>query len=322
MHKTLIALLLIVTLTALGSGCGVAKQISEKRSYEQGQELMEKGNMESALKAFDKAIKADPNSSRAYCGRGYAKFFTLDSEGAIADYTKAVQCDPKSIFAYLMRAMTYFDMGDLDAAQKDARVVAQVAPGHPYAHTLQGDVLAAKGDLDGALEHYEEAIRNDPSNDFPQMLKGSAYYLKGELEKAFLCYKIARDKAGQNACYAAAFVWLTQSQQGDRETATEELREFISIYKAPEDEQWPTCIVKYLLGDMNEAAFLAGVPAKNVRREREQKVEAHFYIGCTRMLDGDKAKAIEQFQKCLDFKMFNLVECQLSKPLIEKLKAS
>ena len=62
------------------------------------------GKQKEALKAYDKAIKINPNRPVYYTNRSTLKYQMNDVSGALADNAKALKINPKSSDAYINRA--------------------------------------------------------------------------------------------------------------------------------------------------------------------------------------------------------------------------
>ena len=58
-------------------------------------------------------------------------------------------------------------------------------------------------------------------------------------------------------------------------------------------------ILRFLVGQTSEPAFLASAVDENRDKELERRCEAYFYAGSKRLLDGDKSVAADYFEKCI-----------------------
>jgi len=79
---------LILTILA---GCG---NIESDKLYNQGTELLKKGQYDQAIANFDKAIEINPRYAEAYNNRGIAYTKKGQYDKAISDYNKAIELDP------------------------------------------------------------------------------------------------------------------------------------------------------------------------------------------------------------------------------------
>jgi len=117
------ALLSLVVL--LGLALPVMAQTNPNRDYVEGMTAATKGDMDTAIAAFDRIITASPavdakNLASAYNLRGMCHEAKNDLQLALADYTKAVETDAKLAEAFGNRAMLYMKLGDEPKAREDA----------------------------------------------------------------------------------------------------------------------------------------------------------------------------------------------------------
>src|SRR6202035_4078912 len=78
-----------------------------------------KKDLDRALKAYDQAIRLDPNYSAAYGSRGFAYNDKKDYDRAIADLDQAIRLDPADAISYNNRGNSYFFKKDYDRAIAD-----------------------------------------------------------------------------------------------------------------------------------------------------------------------------------------------------------
>jgi len=97
----LFLLILLPTLFSCTSKTEQAKQF-----FSEGIDKTYKGDFESALKDFDKAIELKADYSEAYYQRGNVKFNLRNYNEAIMDYNKAIEINPDYADAYVNRGNT------------------------------------------------------------------------------------------------------------------------------------------------------------------------------------------------------------------------
>ena len=106
--KSIVFLTLILVLSV--GGC--SSDLSEAQvAFREGTDLLQQPHLESAIRAFDKAIQLDPSFSVAYYSRGYAYGELGQHERAIQDYDKGIQLDTNDAIAYYNRAYSYQKIG-------------------------------------------------------------------------------------------------------------------------------------------------------------------------------------------------------------------
>ncbi len=98
--------------------------------YSRGEHLLEVRDFDEAIKAYDEAIRLDPNDADFFLGRGFGWFSKKDFDKAIVDYSEAICLDPEYAVAFWHR----------------------------------GRAWASKKRFGQAIKDYEEAIRLDPKD--------------------------------------------------------------------------------------------------------------------------------------------------------------
>ena len=272
-----------------------------------------------------------PQSADDYCKTGDQKFDKGDMDGAIADYTKAIALNPKHAFAYFNRALAKRAKGDLDSALADATKSIELRPKDADGYNCRGHVKMAQSDFDGAIADFTKAVELNPKHDYAYANRGIAKYDKSDLEGAltdltkeiklnpksgeayrYRAYVLYDQQSWASALpdfrkscdlnpadkdYSQLRIWLIRARLGERDAATRDLAQFLKGRKA---DDWPRKIIRFLLGELPEVDFLKAAESENAKTDRERKCEASFYVGTRSLIEGDKDKAKEYFQKCLD----------------------
>lgn len=81
----------------------------EERLIDEGQQLLNKGDLDASEKKFLEAIKADPNSAEAYHFLGMIYLRQKMYKGAIAALDKATKLDPLNDTAFNNLGLAYFN---------------------------------------------------------------------------------------------------------------------------------------------------------------------------------------------------------------------
>ena len=136
----------------------------------------EKGELDRALKDFDKAIELNPDFAEAYNNRGVAYGIKGQVDEAIEDFNKAI---------------------GLNSAFADA-------------YCNRGNAYLLKGEIDKAIEDYSQSIKHAPKDAMSYSNRSVAYLRKGEFDKTIedATTAIALDEKCSNAYYNRAEAWL------------------------------------------------------------------------------------------------------------------
>jgi Flp pilus assembly protein TadD len=111
-------LVVLAAVVAMGGGCSTSDPAPAKapkhkvakttqQIVEEGKDLLTKGQKAEAIRAFSRAIKADPKCKEAFSWRAAAFSETGKANEAVADYTKAIALDPNDAYLYDQRSILY-----------------------------------------------------------------------------------------------------------------------------------------------------------------------------------------------------------------------
>src|SRR5471032_1338375 len=123
------------------------------------------GDIKSALRDYDTAIKGNPWNVVAFADRGlllsrYHNQYNL----AAADFDQALKLAPDNVKILILRGDTYAAQGKYTLALADLDRAVALAPGDPEVDTHRASAYGRKGVTDAALKDYETALSIDPDN--------------------------------------------------------------------------------------------------------------------------------------------------------------
>lgn len=147
----------------------------------------EKGDYVQAVSDLDKAIKLKPDAARYY-SRGVIYATISNYDEAIKDYNKAITLEPDCVPAYFYRGRAYCGKNNFNQALKDYTQAIELEPDFANAYYERGNTYCYKGNYDQALKDYDQAIKLSPSNAFFYNYRGFAYYNKGNYDQAISDY--------------------------------------------------------------------------------------------------------------------------------------
>lgn len=139
-------------------------------AYRRGVACVERGEHDSALAHFNKALRLDPKLARAYTARGQIHLKTRAYDKAVSDFTAAIRLNQKGYAAYIFQGVAYLEKGDRE------RMIAD----HQMAIELLGQTLKVSEPRLGPLR---KPLRiNGQELKLKQLLQGSrsAYPLRPE----------------------------------------------------------------------------------------------------------------------------------------------
>jgi lipoprotein NlpI len=221
-----------------------------------------------------------------------------DLDAALADFNKAVELKPDNATAYDDRGIVKRAKGDLDGALADYNKCIELKPDDTYAYNNRGLLRKARGDLDGALADYNKSIELNPKFAGAYHSRGCLRYDAQKFPDALIDFR-TEDELDASLDYGHFRVWLIRARLGEKEAATKELQAYLDNRKTGKPDDWAAQIARFLAGELAEPEFLKAAENADRTKEAGQLCEAWFYAGTKYLIDGDKAKAAEYFDKCV-----------------------
>ena len=169
----LLALTLLVGLLAAALACGSSPG---QGHVAKGDDFLESGQLDEAIREYNKAVNLDPKLALAYAGRGEAYRREGQYDTAITDATKAAALDPRPAFAYAVRGEAYRQKRDYDAAIADLSKAIELDRKAVAPFNNRGAAYAAKGQYDAAIADLNRAIELDAKS-APTYANRAAVYL-------------------------------------------------------------------------------------------------------------------------------------------------
>ena len=141
------------------------------------------GDIDSAVKAYEKALKRNPNRDDIYVSLGNLHFLEERYEAAIAAYERAVRILHSSDNHYAL-GHAYMNAGRYSDADKEFNTVLRMDPNEPNGYYGLGLNLSRQGRFYDAIAQFKEAIREgkDFYDGYAEL--GYAYADIGEMDKA------------------------------------------------------------------------------------------------------------------------------------------
>ena len=123
----------------------------------QGETALSAKDVESAMKAFDAALEADPKNAKAAYDRGRINLVLHKNSNAVADFTSAILADPTMGVAYSARAEAKFILKDDKGGFEDLDAGVAASPKVPEVYILRATYRMRKGDASGAKTDVQSA---------------------------------------------------------------------------------------------------------------------------------------------------------------------
>lgn len=127
-----------------------------------GDSEFERGDLDTALASYSRAIELRPDSAEAYNNRAYLEMTRQDYARALPDLDRALELRPGYVNALMNRGDIYnyyFQVDRARAIEEDDRVLALV-PDHTQAHGHKAMAELRIGDMAGFWTDTTSAIRS------------------------------------------------------------------------------------------------------------------------------------------------------------------
>jgi len=156
------------------------------------QALFSRGDVQAALKYFDKAILLSPNYDLLYYNRGSVKYGLKDYQGAVIDYDAALKINPHHVQSYHNRGYAKVQLKDYQGALADFEAAVNINPNSPNTYLSMGNLQAEHlKDYNGAVASYGHAIALEPGNAWPYSNRGYAKLMLNDRRGACEDWRIA-----------------------------------------------------------------------------------------------------------------------------------
>jgi tetratricopeptide (TPR) repeat protein len=142
-----------LSIAALASTAGLCAASADPSTdaIKNAENLMKKDKYKDACSKLDEAIKANPNSAKAYCNRALVNDRLGRYSAAIEDAGKAIQLDAKASAAYVNRGWAYNKTGKYKEALEDLNRAIELDPNMPMAYVNRAHAY-------NGLKQYDKAI--------------------------------------------------------------------------------------------------------------------------------------------------------------------
>jgi tetratricopeptide (TPR) repeat protein len=129
-----------------------------------GKALMDRGELDEAIKHFKEAIRLKPNLTPAYNNLGLLYFRQRRLADAVKNFKKALHYKPKTFQAHLNLGGIYAEMGNYQQSLIHLKEAVRLRPSYASAHGNLANVLQLLGRYDEAIFHYDKALAYNPQH--------------------------------------------------------------------------------------------------------------------------------------------------------------
>jgi len=156
-----------------------------------GRALLDRGDTEAALMAFERAIEIDDNDYHARFNQGKALRTLGHNVEAASAWQQASRLRPERAAPHYLRGMTLLDLGQLREALNCLGESARLDPGFAVGRVDHGMALARAGRMDEALTETRAGLELDPALVAGHVNLGILLFQRGQPDEAIAAFQQA-----------------------------------------------------------------------------------------------------------------------------------
>ncbi len=305
------------------------------KQYDVAAELAHKGQYQTAIPEWEKALIMSPTDARAHNNFGQTLVHVGKTDAAIAEFRKAIAAKPLYPEAQSNLAIALAGAGHPNEAIEHFKLAIEANPGFAEAHSNLGHLLAEQGKIPEAIEQYEQALAVNPEYAEAHNNLGFALASAERMDEAIEQYNLAL-KSDPKYAHAHNNLGLAFAIQGKLDDAVVEFQRAIELdseYAAAEGNLGHALEEKNRFDDAIEhltRALSIGPASAEVETnlglalaEKGQvddsiphfqhaialsprMAEAHSYLGTVMVMKGDRAEARAQWHLAVQSESDNL----------------
>ena len=239
----------------------------------------------SPLLIFAEPEIAPAKTSQVSVAEGYEQFKAGHLDEALAIFDKVLEKDSDNIEARFGQAVIFAEKKRHKDAFDAYNWITQQNPQHSGAWNGRGLAAFNLEDFDEALASFQRSVADQPVNGFYYESIAWAQMCRGKFQEAAESAKLALlmyNRKGITSLYPLLIAFFSYHESGDSENA---LRTLQYASKDKLTDHWPTPVIRYLNGKIDEAKLISFVSSL------AEETEAHTYIGLYMRLLGETETA-------------------------------
>ena len=126
-----------------------------------GNEWVERGNYDSAIAEFRKAVHLNPDWAENHLNLGRALFTVGRFPEAQQAFAMALRQTPNEWRGHVLMGITLARQNNMEGGLKELEIAAQLSPTTAEVHYNIAVILAQQGKMDEAVKEYQETLRLD-----------------------------------------------------------------------------------------------------------------------------------------------------------------
>ena len=159
---------------------------------------LEQGNLNSAIAAYQKLAKLEPQNVLALSNLGVLYIKRKEPAAAITVFQQAIKLDPNHGETYINLGQLHQELGKSEAAKEYLLQGIKHQPKSAIAHYNLGNIDKSLGNLTAAIDYYLAAIKLNPNLSGAYNNLGNIYLDRGESLLACQYYQEAAQKGSKD----------------------------------------------------------------------------------------------------------------------------
>jgi tetratricopeptide (TPR) repeat protein len=151
---------------------------------QQGRDLMQTGQLTTAIDKFSQAIAENAGNVDAYYYRGMAYRFNGQLDLALADFDHVIAASPGWADAFYERGITYGTTGNFERAIQDYSQAISLNPNNADYYSFRGLARLTLGQIGPAIEDFSASLSIRPDHALTLFNRGFANALSGDAAAA------------------------------------------------------------------------------------------------------------------------------------------
>ncbi len=153
--------------------------------------LVEKGQIDEAIRQYRIAIRLNPNFAYAHSNLGNTLFWQGQTDEAIRQFQEAIRLNPGYAATHNNLGSIFVAKGQIDEAISQFQEALRLKSDYVEAYYNLGIALGMKGQIDEAIRQFQEAIQLKPNYAQAHYSLGAAFLNEGQTDGAISQFREA-----------------------------------------------------------------------------------------------------------------------------------
>jgi protein O-GlcNAc transferase len=182
--STIILAIVILLLSRTFSNAQVTEIPTDQRLASVGNESKTTQQWLTQLNSDRKILETNSNSAQAHVKVGVDLHALGEIEGALKEFDRALELNQNLAQAFIEKGSIVGDQGELSESRELFRRAVAISPNDAAAHLWLGDIMLRTGDFEGSAQEFEKALRLNSKNSGSYQGLGLIHLQEGDFGQA------------------------------------------------------------------------------------------------------------------------------------------